>query len=196
MALLLFVSPRRKRKGGQLRMSWAKLFRRFLFPALLALLFLLQPLRQSGPVSRPELVNRAQPTAPVCPSLPTHGPEQQFSVFVVPTKDRPGIVCVRVYNGMPDTIYYEGDSLRLERRWFRLLWLPPFQLSFRNRLSGCKPVYILGVDRVVRSGGQFDIYLPSVDEPTPPGTYRVRLQYRLPGQDKEQTVYSEEFAIP
>ena len=103
-----------------MRISWAELFRRALLPALLTLLLLLLPFSRSGIGPFPELVNRAQPAAPVCPPLPAHGPEQQLSVFVVPTRDRPGIVCVRVYN----RAYAQLAAFAACQRWVWALTKP------------------------------------------------------------------------
>jgi len=66
---------------------------------------------------------------PACETLPKQGRDNQVSLFVAPVTDRPGIVCVRLYNGMPGLITYEAGSLRLERRWFWLVWMPFLELK-------------------------------------------------------------------
>jgi hypothetical protein len=137
-----------------------------------------------------------QPGLPVCESLPEQGPDNEVSLFAAREADRPGVVCVRVYNGMHDAIRYEGNALRLERRWFGLVWLPLTRIRLGDVFRGCKPVFLLGVERAVLPGKLSDSYLPSIYEPASSGTYRVRLRYRLPEQDIEQSVYSKEFTMP
>jgi hypothetical protein len=174
-------------------MSWAKLFRGVLFLIVLALL-LLYSFPQSGTIFVPERVSGARPDGPICPSLPTHGPDHQLSLFVAPTIDRPGIVCVRVYNGRPNGILYDLLSLRLERRWFGLVWssvLHPKDLFSECRGCGVKPV-----GRGVAGESFSDFFLPSLYEPVHSGTYRARFRYRVAEQKEEQTVYSENFTVP
>jgi len=109
--------------------------------------------------------------------------------------DHPGIVCVRMYNGRPDGIGYDWSSLRLERRWFGLMWSSllevPSLFSTRQRYEIENPLIVSYL-----KGESFrDTFLPSPYEPTRPGIYRVRFRYRLTEQGEEQTVYSETFSI-
>jgi hypothetical protein len=137
-----------------------------------------------------------QSSLPICESLPEQGPDDTVSLFTAQETGRSGVVCVRVYNGMYEVIRYEGSALQLERRWFGLVWLPLTQMRLGDVFRGCKPGFLLGIERVVLPGTLSDSYLPSIYEPASSGTYRVHLRYRLPEQDIEQSVYSEEFIVP
>ncbi len=130
---------------------------------------------------------------PVCSSLPDHGPENQVSLFVAPVVDHPGVVCARVYNGRPDWIFYGWSYLRLERRWFGLVWssvLHPKDLFSDRRGYEVQPVV-----RYVKEKSFSDFFLLSPYDPVHAGSYRVRFRFRLTEQGAEQTVHSETFSI-
>jgi len=130
---------------------------------------------------------------PVCSSLPDHGPENQVTLSVAPVVDDTGVVCVRVYNGRQDWIFYDWSSLRLERRWFGLVWssiLHPKDL-FPDRQG----YHVQPVVRYVGGKGFRDFFLPSQYNPVHPGVYRLRFRYRLTEQGEEQTLYSEPFTV-
>ena len=130
---------------------------------------------------------------PVCSSLPDHGLENQVSLFVSPAADHPGVACARVYNGRQDWIFYGWSSLRLERRWFGLVWssiLHPKDLFSDRQGHEVQPVV-----RYVGGKSFRDFFLPSQYNPVHPGIYRVRFRYRLTEQGPEQTIYSETLSI-
>jgi hypothetical protein len=134
------------------------------------------------------------PEIPVCDLLPEREPDNVVSLRVSRIENHPGIVCVRVYNGTPNFARYEWESIRLERHWFGLVWLPHLSLSDfllvgRGRLVG-------GVELVLYPGKHRDFYSSPFYEPAPPNTYRVRFRYRLTSEEEELTVYSEEFVLP
>lgn len=135
------------------------------------------------------------PKVPMCASLPEHGPDNTVALMVSHTTNHPGMVCVRVYNGAQKFIHStEREPLRLDCRWFGLLWFPYFQLG---------DVPFLGLRRAVR-GGEFVVppgisrerYLRSPYDPVLPWMCRVRLRYQEIPEEKERTVYSAEFSIP
>lgn len=131
---------------------------------------------------------------PACKTLSEQGPENQVSMFVAPVIDRPGIVCVRLYNGMPGLITYGARSLRLERRWFWLVWMPFLELEdvfgiFRVR-------FVTMQELVVRQREGKTLLLPSTYKPVPAGWYRVSFRYRVHPNGDQQIVYSEEFSLP
>lgn len=135
------------------------------------------------------------PMMPECYSLSEQGPKNTVAI-VVKTISRPfGIVtCARVYNGTPKVCDYTSGALRLEGRWLGFVWLPYF--GVRDLLS-----LILGVPSFedfspLPPGTYRDFYLPSRRAPASAGTYRVRLRYRVPPEEDERTVYSEEFMLP
>jgi len=134
-----------------------------------------------------------QDDLPVCSSLPEHGQENQVALAVAPVGDNPGVVCVRVDNGRPESIYYDWAALRLERRWVRLMWssiLRPKDLFPGRQASETQPVL-----RYIKEKSFRDFFLPSQYNPAPPGIYRVRFRYRLTEQGEEQTLYSETVTI-
>ncbi len=160
---------------------------------VLTLLFFFHSFSQSGTLLIPEPVHGARHGEPICPSLPAHGLERQLSLFVAPTTDHPGIVCVRVYNGGPEWISYGWLSLRLERRWFGVVWssvLHPKDLFPECQGCAVQPVLI-----TVPTGSFRDYFMPSMYASVHAGTYRVRFRYRLAEQEEERTVYSEPFTV-
>lgn len=115
------------------------------------------------------------------------------SFFVVPALDRPGVMCVRLYNGALDLIHYGLSSLRLERRWFGLVWssvLHPKDLFSGGRGYGEKPVL-----RSLQGKSFRDFFFPSQYGSLHSGIYRVRFRYRPIEQGEEQTLYSETVTI-
>lgn len=142
----------------------------------------------------PDTMSAMLPMVPKCYSLPEQGPENTVAIAAKGLPRPPGMVCARVYNGTPKVSHYAPEALRLEGRWFRLVWLPYF--GVRDMLS-----LILGIQSHVDfspipSGTTRDFYLPSRHAPAVAGTYRVRLRYRVPSEEEEHTVYSEEFVLP
>lgn len=139
------------------------------------------------------------PLVPVCDSLPARGPDNVVAVFVGRIATHPGMVCARLHNGTQETINYGLLSLRLERRWLGIVWSSALRL--RDLLPGDPRIAVKLPLFMLRPGEGQDKYVTSLYGPAPPGTYRVRLHYRVyPEEDglkeDERTAYSEAVVLP
>lgn len=120
------------------------------------------------------------PSPAGCPALPQWGPAGKVSLYVEKALDQPGIVCVRVINGLSDMIEIGPRNVWLEGE---------------NSPVGTMIAY---PDRLLlmRTRGMFDYRLPQTRQPAPSGKYRVCFRSRtFPNQDSH-TAYSPEFSLP
>lgn len=120
------------------------------------------------------------PSPAGCPSLPQWGPVGKISLYVEKALDQPGIVCVRVINGLGDMIEIGPRNVWLEGK------------------NGPVGTPIARVDRLVlmQTGAIFDYRLPHTRQPAPSGRYHVRFHSRtFPNRDN-YTTYSLEFSLP
>jgi len=154
----------------------------------LCFLLVLQEIRQ-------EPMTEAQLASPMCQALPARGPAHFVSILLSRTTDRPGIVCVRLYNGTEQVFYYEGSALRLQRRWLGFVWLPYIPLSSDLLSPGPRSFALMHPE--LMPGAAEDTYLPTVYDPAVGGRYRIRFCYRAAPESREQQcVYSKRFSLP
>jgi hypothetical protein len=144
---------------------------------------------------QPYQASSTLPEIPVCGLLPERGPDNVVSLRVSRIANRPGTVCIRVYNGTPEFWRYESEALQVERCWFGLVCFPPLRWRFPNMplIGG---VVLLGGGEYMLFPGYRDFHRSLSYEPTSPGTYRIRFRYFSSYEEEKQTVYSEEFVLP
>jgi len=131
---------------------------------------------------------------PECDSLlPKQGPDNVVSLRVSRIANRPGTVCIRVYNDTPEFWSYESEALQIERCWFGLVCLPHLRLPDLPLIGRTA----LRADLEFKLfPGYRDFYRSSPYELPSPGTYRVRFRYFASPVEEKYTVYSEEFVLP
>jgi hypothetical protein len=140
-------------------------------------------------------MSETQFASPVCQALPARGPARFVSVLLSRTVDRPGIVCVRLYNGTEQVFYYEGNALRLQRRWLGFVWLLYIPLSSELLSPGPRSLSLRQPE--LMPGVADDTYLPTAYDPALAGRYRIRFCYRAAPESREQQcVYSKRFSLP
>jgi hypothetical protein len=139
---------------------------------------------------------------PGCPPLPAQGPAKMVSVYATEAMDRPGIVCVRVINGLDKAIYGGMVLGRLQQweegRWWRQGRFRDYQ-DFSTLPDG-SVVMVPSVLRGLPTGEPSDELLPLSGHPPPPGRYRVCASYQdqvsRHGGSSKHEVCSEEFSLP
>ena len=141
------------------------------------------------------------PPYPDCPSLPARGPADTVAVYVAEAVERPGIVCVRIINGLNKAIYGGVILGRLQHWedgwWWRQGRFRDYQdVSIRPDGTG------IGIPSLLRSlgaGEPSDERLPLSGQPAPAGRYRVCASYQDwtagYGEASERETCSEEFTL-
>jgi hypothetical protein len=108
----------------------------------------------------------------------------------------PGVVCVRVINGLTTPVTYGQDAFWLQR-WEEGKWQKR-EASFPSTVelpSGEKvPVAKLPLAFGLVEGASEDRYLPRFGTPAPPGKYRACFTFWHPQKDK-QMVCSHAFLL-
>jgi len=162
--------------------AWLRLPRMAIIGGTLAL-FLFAPI--AGRSERSLLLD--------CPPLPEQGPSNKVSIHTAKALDIPGIVCVRVYNGLSTEIAYEGIPVRLQKSLLRL-WFP--YLAFKDIFRSGGWIGVSLERGSLRVGGVVDRRLPGFYQPASPGKYRVCFSYSLHQQNDRQETCSGEFLLP
>jgi hypothetical protein len=136
---------------------------------------------------------------PICELRLEAKPEGSFTLYVIRSNDSPfSRVCILADNRTQQNITYSSlrSDVRLERQWLKILWLPYYRLTSLLSLVTVElskaPLFI------VIPPGQFKLIWvsPPSSDPLLPGKYRVRLRYHLRDEERNRTVYSDEFSPP
>jgi hypothetical protein len=127
---------------------------------------------------------------PGCPSFSAQGIAGKVSLQVAKTLDTPGVVCVRVINGLSQQIDYGVTAFQLQRwdeeeKTFRAVERPELRgTAVAPRAS------------VLLEGQTLDRYLPRRGASAPAGRYRVCFRFGAQEWSGEQERCSEEFHLP
>lgn len=119
-----------------------------------------------------------------CPSLPDTGSACTVSVYVAKALDKPGLVCVRMFNGLSEMISYGLPLGRLQQweegTWWRKEKFRDFQDV--STLPDGSRVMVPLVRLFLPAEERRDGNLPYSDLPAPPGRYRVCFDYSVARQ--------------
>lgn len=121
---------------------------------------------------QPHQTSSTLPERPVCDSLPEQGPDSGVSLRTSRIANRPGTVCIRVYNGTPEFWSYESEALQIERCWFGLVCLSHLRLT--DLLLVGRAVLKVDLESKLFPGYR-DFYRSSPYELPSPGTYGLGL---------------------
>lgn len=132
-----------------------------------------------------------------CPPLPVQPSTGKVSLHVAKAVDMPGVVCMRVINGLATEVTYGQGAFWLQK-WERGRW-EKSQLSSLSTLklpSGeTVPVAKLPLAFGLSEGMSEDRYLPRFGTPASPGKYRACFTFWQPQKDK-QMICSSAFLLP
>lgn len=132
---------------------------------------------------------------PGCPRLPEQGPRvNRISIHVEKTLDKPGVVCVRVLNGLDTRLLYGVSAFRLhkvdaggeEQK-------DPSSAATEGSSQGI-PIVPQTIGYGLEAGGHVDRYLPGSLLPASPGRYQTCFRYD--DQYDGEQVCSEVFSLP
>lgn len=127
-----------------------------------------------------------QPFHAKCPPLPEQGPADTVSVYVAKALDAPGVLCVRVVNGITPAVGLMGGPFWLqkwEENTFRAF--SPSGAPQAGALAGWELPVGKTVDRELFAG-----------QPVSPGRYRACLRYYVGQGGEGQIACSEEISLP
>ncbi len=135
---------------------------------------------------------------PGCPPFPTSKVNNRVTVSTVKSLDMPGVVCIRVINGLKVGIEYGGKiAFRLQIKQGTQktkIYLSPFSTKDPSQKSN-KIIMFRGAHSL-RTKRSIDEYLPGFGNPAPPGRYKACFRFRMPGQSIDDEICSEEFFLP
>lgn len=127
---------------------------------------------------------------PGCPLLPEQEAVRRVSIHVSKRLDTTDLVCVRVINGLSVDIEYGALAFWLQK------WEEREGKFLNIEEPDLRGTAVQLVAYMLRAGGVLDRYLPHSRQPAPPGRYRARFRFRMPGQSVDDEVYSAEFFLP
>jgi hypothetical protein len=135
-----------------------------------------------------------------CPPLPETGPAGQVSVYVAKAQNEPGLVCVRIINGLRESISH-GVPLGRLQVWKQGTWGRKGQFQNFQDVSTLPDGSVVGAPLAgwyLPAGEGWDGILPYSRQPAFPGQYRVCFRYQVErqGARSEHEVCSEEFSLP
>ena len=143
----------------------------------------------------PPVLGWGHPAELVCAPLPATGPAGQVSVYISKAQAKPGFLCVRIVNGLKESILSRFPLGRLQQ-WEDGWWWKPGQFrDYQPDLFVALPSLMYRLP----PGDKSDESHPLSSQSASPGRYRVCVRYQIElsgGEEDKHETCSAELVLP